>query len=61
MRSTRPNQAMQRTATRCATTFSNDQNASTSIGARSRQPSLILFSLGGSTHPHDSIVPGLIV
>ena len=30
------NQAMQRTATRCAITFSHDQDTSTSIGARSR-------------------------
>jgi hypothetical protein len=35
----------QRTATRCAITFSNDQNTSTPIDARFRQPSLILFSL----------------
>ena len=41
----RSNQAMQRTATRCVITFSNDQNTSTSISARSRYPSLILFSL----------------
>jgi hypothetical protein len=46
MRHKPSNQAIQRTATRCATTFSHDQNTSTSIGARARPPSLILFSLG---------------
>jgi len=40
------NQAMQRTATRCAITLSHDKNTSTSIGARSRQRRLSLFSLG---------------
>ena len=37
-----------RQATRRVTTFSDDQNTFTTFGARSRQPQLILVSLGSS-------------
>jgi hypothetical protein len=36
LQTNRSNQTMQRTATRCATTFSHDKTLSTSLCARSR-------------------------
>jgi hypothetical protein len=50
-----PNHAMERTSDRCTLHFCDDFHTSTPIDARSRPPSLILFSLG--LWPYRKLLP----